>query len=268
MNIIKGTFDPISQKELEYLVNYRKENKIRDLWIQVKEEGILTKKQREELVEKAIQSYRHLHLYTGSLDGVTIPESLEVQEESIRHGDFYHAANGTKRILNEKGYYLQEITEYLCNSRRAIHSKGVADTAVILAKAHQKDPMLAYRMGMLHDITKKLPDEEGRKILETWYPEGLEIDPKVWHSFTAVFYLQQHMCIHDPKILNAIWHHTLGDGRSDWDAILYIADKIEPNRGYDSTYEMHLSLRNLQKGAAYVLQESKAYIYQKERKRV
>lgn len=268
MNIIKGTFDPFTQEELQYLLSYRKENRIKDLWIQVKEEGILPKKQREKLVERAIKPYRHLHLYEGKQEGDPLPANLEEKEELIRHGDFYLAAHGTVSILNKEGYYLQEITEYLCNPRRAIHSKGVADTAVILAKAHHKDTMLAYRMGMLHDITKKLSDEEGRKILEIWYPQGLEIDPKVWHSFTAVFYLQQHMCIHDQRILNAIWHHTLGDGKSDWDAILYISDKIEPNRGYDSTYEMNLSLKDLKKGAEYVLQESKAYIYQKEGKRV
>lgn len=266
--IIQGTFDPLTQEELEYLLSLRKQRSVKDLYVKVDGDGILSIRQREELVRSAFAPYRHLHLYQGKEEGEALPDHFKQLEEKVRLGDFYLAACGTKQRLNESGYYLKQITEYLCNPRRAVHSQGVADTAVKLAHAHQKDEMLAYRMGMLHDITKKLSDEEGRKILQVWYPEGLSIDPKVWHSYTAVFYLKQHMCIHDARILNAIWHHTIGDGKSDWDAILYISDKIEPNRGYDSAYEMHLALENLQKGAQYVLQESKAYIYQKEGKRV
>ena len=111
-------------------------------------------------------------------------------------------------------------------------------------------------------------DEKGKELLAIYYPEGLQYDPKVWHSFTAPFFIQKYLCLHDHQTLNAIWHHTLGDGKSDYDAILYIADKIEPLRGYDASKEWEVSRISLQKGARYVLQKAKAYILKTEGKNV
>ena len=107
-----------------------------------------------------------------------------------------------------------------------------------------------------------------QELLAIYYPEGLQYDPKVWHSFTAPFFIQKYLCLHDHQTLNAIWHHTLGDGKSDYDAILYIADKIEPLRGYDASKEWEVSRISLQKGARYVLQKAKAYILKTEGKNV
>jgi nicotinate-nucleotide adenylyltransferase len=65
-------------------------------------------------------------------------------------------------------------------------------------------------------------------------------------------------------VLNAIWHHTLGDGQSDLDRILYIADKIEPTRGYDTSAELALSLKNLKQGAQLVKARQQSYLMEKE----
>jgi nicotinate-nucleotide adenylyltransferase len=72
------------------------------------------------------------------------------------------------------------------------------------------------------------------------------------------------MGLHDPTVLNAIYHHTIGDGRSLYDHILYIADKIEPGRGYDVSRQRKAAEENLVRAAAMILAESKAYIFEKE----
>lgn len=259
MKILEGVFDPITQEELEYFLDYRKNNQIKDLYISVKEEGILPLNQRIELLKNSIRPYPHLHIYIGNQTKESIPSKYQETEEKVRNGNFYLACKGIRNILNEKGFYYENIAENLCNEHRYLHSISVAKTASKLAEMHNLDKNIAYRMGLLHDITKRWNDEQGEELLKIYYPKGLEYDPKVWHSFTCPFFIKKNLCITDQRILNAIWHHTLGDGCSDYDHILYIADKIEPLRGYDTSKEWDIASRSLKAAAHYVLEESKAY---------
>lgn len=260
--IVSGSFDPITLHEMEWL-KLQHHLTHEDIWIYVNEEGTVGQKIRIDMVSLAIKPYRYMHLSNDSY-GESIPEELVSEEKTIRQGHFKDAAYGIQGYLIEHNLYLDEVTEAMCTPHRAIHSKGVADTCVHLAEIHHLDTSLAYRMGMLHDITKRFTDEEGRKIIALWKPEWLDISPKVWHSYTAVIWLRQNMNLHDETILHAIAHHTLGDGHGDYDHLLYIADKIEPNRGYDTTKEMKCAEKNLSEAAALIKEESRAYIWEKE----
>ncbi len=266
MMIVEGTFDPITQAELQYLRGLQKQDK--NIYIRVKQEGILAKKYRECLVQKAIAPYRHMFLYRGSKEASSLKRSLLSTEEEVRRGNFNLCAKGTVALIHAHGWYYETVAKYLCNPHRYQHSIGVAETAKQLARFHQLDEDISYRMGILHDITKKWDEDRGRTVLQTWYPDGLMIDSKVWHSFTAIFYIKQNLHLYDSKILNAIWHHTLGDGRSAYDHILYIADKIEPGRGYDASKEINLSKQSLALGAIFVREKAKKYILEKEGKHV
>ena len=180
-------------------------------------------------------------------------------EKKARSGYFRLVPASVCHYLLENGMYLQQIVEAQCSPKRAVHSKGVADTCVILARAHHLDEKLAVRMGYLHDVTKSMLDEEGREILRRWSPSDLSLNPKIWHSRTAVIWLKQNMGLYDPRILLPIWNHTLGDGESDYDRILYIADKIEPNRNYDTTYHLSLARKDLKKAVELVRKEGEEY---------
>ncbi len=259
MKIIEGPFDPITQEELEYLLKYRKEHKLKTLYVSVTDEGVLSKKQRYDLLKKSFRPYQHLCVYKGKQQKEDLPSIYLEGEEKVRHGCFFLASRGIKKTLNENGYYYEEIAKYLCNGHRYLHSISVAKTAYQLAEMHHLDANKAYRMGLLHDITKRWSDEEGERILSIYQKDCLKYDPKVWHSFTAPIFIQKNLCLNDKTIYHAIWHHTLGDGKSDYDHILYIADKIEPLRGYDTTKEWELSRISLKQAAHYVLEQSNAY---------
>lgn len=266
MKIIQGAFDPITQEELEYLLKYRKENQIKTLYVRVTDEGVLSKKQRYELLKRSFQPYKHLRIYEGKKKTENLPSIYLDAEKKVRCGSFFLASHGIKKMLNEHGYYYEEIAKYLCNEHRYLHSISVAKTAMKLAEMHHLDSNKAYRMGLLHDITKRWTDEQGERLLNIYQKECLKYDPKVWHSFTAPIFIQKNLCLCDKTIYNAIWHHTLGDGNSDYDHILYIADKIEPLRGYDTTKEWELSRISLKQAAHYVLEQSNAYRNKMEKK--
>lgn len=257
--ILSCTFDPISQRELEALLKYRRDHHLRDLYVSVCGEGVLSLDERQRLLKRALQPYRHLHVTEEKGEMMTA-----LDEERIRQGHFRLAACGIRRILIENNLYLDQILDHMCKPSRAAHSRRVAEVCRHLAHVHHLDENRAYRMGMLHDITKKMSDEEGERILKIHDPACLKVSPKVWHSFTAVCWLKANMGLYEQDVLNAVWHHTLGDGKSSYDRILYIADKIEPGRGYDVSRQMEAAEKDLISAAEMILEESRAYIFEKE----
>ena len=264
MHTVIAAFDPISQSELVYLKQYRQNHQLRDLYVGIKKEGILPYEVRKELVRTVLLPYRHLHV-SEETEGEEIPET---DEESIRSGLFYLAARGIKKYLLENGLYFEEIVRHRCKERRAQHSLSVAATAVKLARMHGCDERRAWQAGMLHDVTKAWSEEEHEKLLKIYDPGKLTYESPVWHSFTAVYWLRENTGIHDQKILNAIFCHTLGNGKSDLDHILYIADKIEPNRKYDTSVYWQIAGRSLREAADKVHYDAKQYILKTEGRHV
>ena len=256
-------FDPVTEEEIRFALGLRKQG--REVYLLCTEEGILPKQQREHLLAMAIRPWRHLHI-ASSAEGCEMihDDCLITNEEKARNGLFRLAAPGIRGELFRKGWYMECVTAAMCKKSRAIHSVGVAETAVKLARVHHLNEIDAYVMGMLHDITKRMPDEEGARIIARYKPEWNDISPKVWHSYTAVRFMKDEMCCGNSKLLHAVEHHTIGDGHTDYDHILYIADKIEPGRNYDTTEQMKLSCRNLAAGAHLIREESRKYIYEKE----
>ncbi len=260
--IIGMRFDPVTDAEVSYLKKYRKENRIRTLYVTAAEEGILDRKIRLYLLRKALSPYRHIVVTEEPAD--VMISQFEADEEKVRSGYYYLAAKGIRAVLAEGTMYLEEITRRMCKETRAAHSLGVAETAAGLALKHGVSPQTAYRAGMLHDITKKWSEEEGRAYLQKREPEVLSLNPRIWHSYTAAWWVKENMGITDPVFLNALRHHTVGDGKTKLDHILYIADKTEPGRAYNCEKELQLAGEDLKKAAALVKEEAMQYILDKE----
>lgn len=256
--IIEASFDPVTTQEVKAIRAMMKQEGIKDIDVQVSNEGILPVSVRTRLLKLAFGTYRHIHVVEGR-KADRILHGFEDDERKARSGYFRLVPSCVRHALIENNLYLQQIVEANCSPKRAVHSKGVADTCVILARAHHLDEKLAERMGYLHDVTKSMSDEEGRAVLERWSPSDLSLNPKIWHSHTAVIWLKQNMGLYDPKVLLPIWNHTLGEGKSDYDRILYIADKIEPNRNYDTTYHLSLAGKDLKKAVELVRKEGEEY---------
>lgn len=260
--IVIASFDPITRQTLQELKQIQKREHLQVLYVWPQEEGILPFDVRLNLLQKATKPYNKLIVYQAS----HVP-SFSVStddEEKVRQGSFYLAAPGIQNVLVSQGYYFEEIVKAHCKPKRAGHSFAVAKLCEELANAHGLDAKKAYQAGLLHDITKDMSDDENRRILELYQPDKLSLSPKVWHSYSARSWLKQNLGLYDEEILHAIDCHTIGNGTSSLDHILYIADKCEPTRGYDSTKEIALSKKDLKEGAKLVLEEAHQYILEKE----
>ena len=259
---IVAPFDPITKSELDALRSFLTDQHYDFVFVYPSEEGILPIEVRKELLKRVLKPYRKMGVNAPSGEVTSL---TSVDEEALVHkGEFYRIAPGIHRFILEKGYYLPQVVEANCSTHRATHSKSVAALCVELAKYHHVNPEKAYIAGMLHDITKNKEDAYHQRILEKEKPEKLQLNHKVWHSYTARYWLKENMGLCDEEILKAIDTHTIGDAKSKLGQILYIADKCEPTRGYDAKKELSLAKKDLQAAALLVLTEAKAYILEKE----
>ena len=253
-------FDPITQKELEEIRRLKKEGGYHTVLACVKGDGVLSKEERLQLLTLALKPYRHMHAAREEHgDVIELGEEFLEDETNVRSGYFLHAAKGIRKLLATGPYYWNSAVDLSCTAHRASHSRSVAKLSKELAQVHHLDDFLAWEAGLLHDITKAWSKEKGEAVLRVYAPEILAYPAPVYHSYTAPVFLKTAMGIQNHSVLQAIETHTLGTGKSDLDAILYIADKIEPTRGYDTTKETELAKKDLKAAFRLVFREAELY---------
>lgn len=118
------------------------------------------------------------------------------------------------------------------NEERYIHSLGTAQCAEELAERYGLDKDKAYIAGLLHDCAKCFSNEKLldiiNKHLEVEQAEMLNY--KTLHAPVSAYYAKEKFGVEDKEILSAIRWHTLGKlDMSDFEKIIFLADKIEPN---------------------------------------
>ena len=116
------------------------------------------------------------------------------------------------------------------NKERYEHSCGTAECAKMLAEKFCPEKVeKAYIAGLVHDCAKCLPKEETLEILKKISLEDGEFDsPKTHHAPAGAVVARKEFKIDDNEILSAIRWHTIGKiGMSDFEKIIFIADKIE-----------------------------------------
>lgn len=122
------------------------------------------------------------------------------------------------------------------NEKRFMHSMGVSEVAVKLAKVYGEDVFKAKMAGLVHDCAKYM---SGQQILDIMRECGEEIDivsqknPEIMHGFAGAYIAKNIMKINDQYILDAVTYHTTGrQNMTMLDKITYIADYIEPSRNF------------------------------------
>ena len=118
------------------------------------------------------------------------------------------------------------------SEKRYIHSLGTAKCAKDLAKKFNENEDKAYVAGLLHDCAKCFENDKLLEIINN----NLEIDEselmnyKTLHAPVSAFCANKDFGICDQEILSAIRWHTLGKkDMTNFEKIIFIADKIEPN---------------------------------------
>lgn len=118
------------------------------------------------------------------------------------------------------------------NEKRYIHTLGTADCAKELAQKFGLNSEKAYLAGLLHDCAKCFSNEKLLDIIHQHLDveECEMLNYKTLHAPVSAYIAEKEFKIMDKEILSAIRWHTLGRlDMTDFEKIVFIADKIEPN---------------------------------------
>ena len=151
---------------------------------------------------------------------------------------------------NLRKLYIDYLGQHV-RRKRLNHCLGVAETAVSLAQKYGADPVKAEIAGLLHDCSKGLSPQE---MIEAARAFGKEPDvyqlanPELLHPYLSARMAQRDLGIDDPDVLNAIERHMCGAPEMTvLDAVVNLADYIEPTRSYPDVEEM----RRMAKGSLF-----------------
>jgi nicotinate-nucleotide adenylyltransferase len=128
----------------------------------------------------------------------------------------------------------EEKLKTMLKTERFLHSLGVRDTAVHLAKLYGADEKKAEIAGLLHDNAKNMDNIYERcRDLEVDLDEFELKNPGLVHAKLGAETAKCEFGISDSEIINAIRWHTVGrPDMSLLEKIVFVADLIEPKREF------------------------------------
>ena len=212
-----------------------------------------------------------VHLCAFMRDGMDVNSPYKVRKLSMKP----HPASSTKVRNGKYGYVCESVRKYMIKHHlyldfvkdamsefRYEHSLSVANLSVKIARANHMDEEKAWLCGLLHDINKeyKMIDfEASKKVLAIMKPELLEYKEQIWHGYMGRFVLEHCLQIRDKKLLMAVENHVLGECKSSYAKLIYVADKLDPRRNYDTTPGIEACCRNLNEGFEFVKSQQKTF---------
>jgi predicted HD superfamily hydrolase involved in NAD metabolism len=131
--------------------------------------------------------------------------------------DYTEILNWLKNNLNEERYF---------------HTLGTAECAKELANKFNLNSEKAYMAGLLHDCAKCFSNKKLLDIIHQHLnvEECEMLNYKTLHAPVSAYIAEKEFQIDDKEILSAIRWHTLGKlDMTDFEKIVFLADKIEPN---------------------------------------
>ena len=157
------------------------------------------------------------------------------------------------------------VRAHLAQEHRFAHTLRVARTAEVLAVAHGVDALRARSAGLFHDLARLYPvDRLLRECGERSMPiSAFEFaNPIVLHARLGAELARDDFGVTDETILSAIRKHTVaGATMSDLDAVLYLADGLEPGRDFaERAAFLELAFRDLDAAMIVVLESGVAYL--------
>ncbi|MBR0137625.1 MAG: nicotinate (nicotinamide) nucleotide adenylyltransferase [Erysipelotrichaceae bacterium] len=180
---------------------------------------------------------------------------------AIRNGDFRFIPDHLKRFIMDHDLYQETIARSFYDDGRWIHVESVADLAREIAKTNGIDPDNAYKAGLFHDCTKRFDDLQQQFYMDLYATEEeKKLNKAIWHQVTGAVYMKKVYRLEDKEIFNAIRHHTTGDLNQKLSRLIYVCDKLDPSRGYDSSETIELCRRDLDLGYAAVVKQQHDYL--------
>lgn len=141
---------------------------------------------------------------------------------------------------------IKEIETDLSNKlskKRFIHTLGVVNSAMYLAKKYGANIEDAHLAALLHDCAKEIPLLEMRDLVaDLPCDQDMLHSGALLHGLAGMVLANTQYGVTNSDILEAIRVHTTGkENMSKLDKIIFLADYIEPNRNFPGVNDIRLA---------------------------
>lgn len=184
----------------------------------------------------------------------------------IRQGVYKYTIPLITQYILGHNIYLKEQIRFYLSAYRYKHTLSVAKTALKINKLANLniDRYKVERAALLHDIAKDLSNNKQYELMQQYYPSYLDINPEIYHQYLGEHLARDVFFTYDDDILKAIRYHTTGRAKmSLLEKLIYVSDKIEPLRHYDTIKIYKKCINNFNAGFLYALKKNKEYIESK-----
>lgn len=193
-------------------------------------------------------------------------EAMTVSSTAIRAGHLEHLHPNVLRYISRHGLYLEDMIKERMGEKRYVHSKSVAQLTKAFAQANGEDGTKAWVAGIMHDVAKEMPWGQATSLMEKHYAKHMSMPKAIWHQWLGAYVCEHEFLIDDPDILKAITDHTTGSvDMTTLGKCLYCADKLDPERGYDSSAAIELCMKDIHEGFRQELVHFYEFSQSKER---
>ena len=174
-------------------------------------------------------------------------KTVEVSSTEIRQGASTQTPAEVLRYMISNNLYTEAIVSSQLSEKRMAHVLRVTQLTRDLAIRYGIDANRAVLAGLFHDYAKQWPKERLLLWMRLYRPQLLHLNPAIWHAFVASDILRVKYKIRDKSVLQAIAHHVEGNSSDLLSKILYVADKIEPGRNYDTSLLIQSAFSDIHK---------------------
>lgn len=263
MIILKDRFDPVLAEHMFEIKRHKK------IGVYIEDTGIVEKKARIAMVKKAIAPYRHAVIVDKIMaEDEIISLDLTKAYEQIYQGELYRLAPKIRWYILKRGLYLDKIVENHNHGKRLAHVHSMCALALQIARWHHVDEAQVKICALMHDIYKQADKQSCQQLMAAYFPQYVAQDPALYHQYLGAWFMRHRLGINDRKMYEAIMYHTTGEKTSQLAMIIFIADKLDPSRGYDVSHQLAVVKNNLKAGFELVKKEQIAYITKVEGKQI
>ena len=176
-------------------------------------------------------------------------QPITASSSDARNGQVELLDSRVLKYITSQGIYLDSITSAYMKEKRWKHTMSVAKLAAEIARSNKLNEKQAYIAGMFHDIAKEMNYNEAQQIMDEYFHQYVNKPVAIWHQWVSRYMSEHKFLIDDLIILEAIEHHTTGSiHMSAIGKCVYVADKLDPLRGYDSSQQIEICKNDIHQG--------------------
>lgn len=190
----------------------------------------------------------------------------EVSSTFIKNQKYTYTHTNIAEYIISHNLYLKSQIRKLLDEKRYNHTLSVSKTALKLNRECKLglNKYVVEKAALLHDIAKNIDKNKTDRIIREYYKEYINEDENILHQYVGEYLAREDFFVYDDAILKAIKYHTTGrSNMSLLEKLIYVSDKIEPTRNYDTSYLLNECLKDFNNGFKKVLENNKNHLISK-----